>query len=481
MKTIAMKRSIGIIVALLCGPIVAVRAVSSEVRGVTDARNLQTDEPRVFKGQPDGAADYVPQSRPTDGQHLALTMEKLSGGIDPPRPLLVWAIGSSYTNMLGNGELWKEEIARRFPEAPSIEYRKMVGNSCPWQYLRGWARHLVIPDQPDVILTYTNGKPEDLDALLTELRSQTTADILVPSIHWRKRDQELWGKSENATDQDVAAVRAVCQKHGVEFVENRRDWGAYLQANKLPISALLKDPTHQSDFGAAIINRNMLAHLQTPAAYAYDPRSRERRVDPPPPQDGVTTVDFVGTRIDLVGRKSPGGGSLRVLIDDRPAADLDAFLMSYVMPDAKNARVGRGSVPRDQAPHGITLGTGVVPQDWTIVMTSDTGDYALSGSATGPDGAGNAFQPFTSRSGQITIEPGLWRRAERNRTGDRFTFSVRLACANEIDFKGPESERFSVRVGQMLANGPHRLTLQPARPGPTAVEYFRVYEPPLKP
>ena len=196
---------------------------------------------RVSKGKPEGAADYEAKISPTHGQHLALTIQKLEDGFEPDRPFLIWALGSSYTNMLGNGEAWKTEIPKRFPNAPKIEYRKMVGNSCPWQYLRGWARQLVIPDQPDLVITYTIGKPEDLEKLIIELRTHITADIIVPSIHWRERDQELWGKSENAKDQNVSAVRNICRKHRVEFVESRRGWAEYLKANNLPIPALLKD------------------------------------------------------------------------------------------------------------------------------------------------------------------------------------------------------------------------------------------------
>lgn len=469
-----------ILIAFLCGlpwPAVDLSGTASIAAG----RDLVTDEPKAPKGKPVGAADYRPVVDAAAGRHLGLSMRKLTQGIDPPRPFLIWAIGSSYTNMLGDGAIWQEEVSRRFPHAPPIVYRKMVGNSCPWQYLRGWARHLVIPDQPDLVITYTIGRPEDLDALLVELRTQTTADIIVPSIHWRERDQALWGLSENAADQDVAAVRAVCAKHGVEFVENRRDWAAYLAAHQLPISALLKDAVHQSDYGAEIINRNILAHLRESDHATHESRNRERRIEPPAVVDGSVTVAFAGTRIDLVGRRSAAGGSLRVAIDGEPAGSVDAFIVGYVQPDANNARVGRGSVPRDQAPHGVSLGSNVVPQDWTIVMTSDKGDYELTGSITGGDGVGNAFQLFTSRSGQIVIAAELWRRAERNRAGDRFTFAVRRACLDAIDFAGPEGERFTVRIAQMLANGPHRLTLCQDRPGPTPIEFFDVFEPPLKP
>lgn len=441
-------------------------------------RSLVTDEPVFAKGRPEGAAEYVAKAEASDGQHLALTMQKLQQGME--RPFLIWAIGSSYTNMLGSGEFWQRELPKRFPKTKQVEYRKMVGNSCPWQYLRGWARHLVIPDQPDLVITYTIGNPADLENLLVELRRHTTADIIVPSIHWRERDMPLWGKSENAADQDVAAVREVCRKYDVEFVENRRDWAAYLTANKLAVPALLKDAVHQSDYGAHIINSNILAHFRVPERFSYTPESREHLIQPEKQPDGSFIATFTGTRIDLHGTLSADGGTFRVLIDDKPAHETNAWLMSYVQPDAKNAKEGKGANPRDQSPHGITLGKGIVPQSWTLVMTSDSGDYELTGSITGPDGRGNAIQPFTSASGQIHIEPDLWRRAERNRTGDRFTFEIKPAVVDEVTFNGTAPASFVVRLAQMLPNTEHTLRLVPTKPGAATINALQVFQPPVR-
>ncbi len=469
-----MKRTLALLAALILAPLAVLRAAEPK-------RNLTTDEPRAPKGKPDGAPDYVPKSNPADGQHLALTMQKLGNGIDPSRPFLIWALGSSYCNMLGNGEAWKTEIPKRFPKAPPIEYRKMVGNSCPWQYLRGWARHLVVPDQPDLVLIYTIGNPADLEKLIVELRTHTTADIIVPSIHWRERDQELWGKSENAADQDVAAVREVCRKYDVEFIESRRDWGEYLKANNLPIPSLLKDAVHQSEYGAQIINANILAHLRRPEKFSYEPSSRERSIQPERDGQGSFKARFTGARIDLAGTKSPAGGTFTVLLDGKHADQAEAFLLTYVQPGEMNfkGRVDNSpTVPRDASPHGITLGKNVVPQTWTIAMTSDTGDYEVTGSVTGADGNGNAKQPFTSTSGQITIEPELWRRSERNHKGDRFTFEVRRAVVPEVSFEGSAGERFVLRLAEALPNTAHTLELRPVKAGEATIERFDIYSPP---
>ena len=121
-------------------------------------------------------------------------------------------------------------------------------------------------------------------------------------------------------------------------------------------------------------------------------------------------MTFTGNRIDLVGKTSPGVGSLRILID----------------------------------------------------------------------GKGNAFKPFTSTSGQIMIDPDLWRRAERNRTGDRFTFEVHRCVLDEISFKGEADQRFVTRLAQVLPNREHTLELVPTQPGEVSIERLDVFEPPIR-
>ena len=215
-----------------------------------------------------------------------------------------------------------------------------------------------------------------------------------------------------------------------------------------------------------------------PQAFSYEPASREKQLQPEKQPDDSFTAKFTGTRLDLHGITAPDGGTFRVLIDEKPARESNAWLMSYVQPDAKNAKEGKGANPRDQSPHGITLGQKIVPQTWTLVMTSDSGDYTLTGSVTGPDGQGNAFQPFTSPSGQILIEPDLWRRAERNRTGDRFTFEIKPAVLDEVTFTAPSATPFVLRLAQMLPNGDHTLRLVPTKPGIATINALQVFQPP---
>ena len=451
---------------------------------------------------PKGAAEYQAPPRPGDGSRMALTVQKLEKGFDPDRPLLVWAIGSSFTNGLGNGELLAALIRERFPRAPQIIYKKMAGNSTSYHFSHGWARHLVIPDQPDVVLIYNFGKTEDLEAMIAELRRQTTADIIVGSLHWCVPHKAVWPDPEAANShQDPQALRAVCQKYGAEFVENRRELTQYMLDNHLRIEDLLGDSVHQTRYAARMTVMNIARHFHRASHFEYDPLARERRVEveapsaaqmsggPWTPAQGgsaraatrkgsALSVRFRGNRVELIGWRGPEGGTADVRIDGRPASEVAAFYAGYIEPDKRNAPLPPNP-PRDRCPHAVTLGQNLIPQRWTITLTSDRGDYELVGSATGPDGRGNAFQPFTSLSGQILIDPRFWRDAKNNRTGDRFVFEVLRSTVSRVDFQAPAWEKFRLRLAAGLPCGEHVLELVACGDGAVVVDAVDVFEPPL--
>lgn len=450
---------------------------------------------------PEGAASYEAPARATDGANMVLTVKKLCDGFDPPRPLVIWAIGSSFTNGLGNGDRLKAIIAERFPKVPEIVYRKQAGSSTSYHFCRGWARHLVIPDQPDVVLIYNFGDPNDLEKLIVELRRTTTADIIVGTLHWVTPQKPVWPDPDApTTHQDFAAMREICKKYGVEFVENRRELTEYMVKNKLGVNDLLGDSVHETRFAADCTVQNIARHFHAAEQGNYKPEERERRVavtseavklEGPwtatangsgrQTTGGRLTLQFSGNRVELIGRRRPDGGKAQVLIDGKPGDQLPVFHAGYVQPDKGNVP-SPPMAPRDRSPHRVDLGPAesIIPQQWTITMTNDEGDYELTGSVTGPDGRGNAFQPFTSKSGQILVEPAMWRAAKTNRTGDRFAFAVFRSTVGEVDFAGEQEERFRIRLAQGLENGPHTLELIAAGDGPTEIDAFEVFEPPLK-
>ena len=455
-------------------------------------------EARPAPRPPEGAAEYKAPPRPTDGANMALAVEKLEKGFDVQRPFLIWAIGSSFTNGLGDGSTLIGLLKPRFPNMPKIVYKRFAGNSTPYHLTRGWARHLVIPEHPDVVILYNFGKVDDLEKLIVDLRKATTADILVGTIHWCRPHEKQWPDPDlPCSHQDIPKLRAVCRKHGVELVESRREITEYMLANKLEIKSLLADAVHENAYASLMTNMNIARHFHRPAGgFAYDPRTRERRIKPEASPDvtlhgnwakgtgSVSTTDkgaaievrFTGNRIDLIRWRHAEGGSAEVWLDGKPAAQAPVFRASYIKPNPKNAPAPPNP-PRDRSPHRLALGTNVVPQSWTLTMTSDAGDYQLVGSVTGPDGTGNNRKSFTSKSGQITIEREFWRQPETNRTGDTWTFEVTRCTIGRVSFseQGPR-----VTLAHSLTNGPHTLKLIAQGNGPIAIAAFDVFEPPLK-
>ena len=462
--------------------------------------------------------------RPDDGRYLALSLRKLTNGIDPERPFLIWGIGPSYLNFLGDGTDLACHLRRRFPHAPPIIYKKHVGSSVPWRYVLGWANHVVVPEQPDLVLLYGIGLESDLEKIFETLRRNTTADIVVASVHWKADDIQYWGKDEDATNfADIPEMRRICEKHDVEFVENRKEWAQYLRDHDMkvevdPEHGLLQDAVHQSKYGALVINENIVRHFAVRDAYAYAPDNRERRLSVTrgkaasgkeaatisagdwAVEEGVANttasdsrikVRFTGNRIDLIGAKSLDGGKARITLDGLPAQDVPCFLAGPIVCGANNARPKSGSV-RDIGPHGIILGESLVPQTWTILVIDDEGSYELTGSVTGADGKGNMLKPFVSNSGQIGIPPELWRHGAGcvpflnpwdgkivNKTGDTYSFDVYRACQPIVDFRGQDGE-FRVNLFQALSNQEHVLELITVGDDRVTVKCFDVFEPPLR-
>lgn len=62
--------------------------------------------------------------RPGEGKDLAQSVAKLERRLGlPDKPFLIWAVGSSFTNGLGDGSDLRQLLYERFPNAPEIGTR----------------------------------------------------------------------------------------------------------------------------------------------------------------------------------------------------------------------------------------------------------------------------------------------------------------------------------------------------------------------
>lgn len=455
-------------------------------------------------------ANEIITNKEEDGKYLAATVAKLEGKLGiPGKPFLIWGVGSSWTNFLSDLEPWRQFIRQHFPNAPEIVYKRRAGSGTPYEYAHGWVHTQVLEEQPDLVFCYTNGSLEGLEAMLKDIRQHSTADIIIPSLHFFENSKLI---PQQINDPVFDKIRDICQKYNAQFVDNRRELAAWLLKNNQPVKYLLGDPVHQNEIGKLLINENISAHFVKNDNPAYNPEQMEKQLFLPEAYKSVDKqftfsegwelkdkmlvssksganikIGFSGNRIDLIGLKTTVGGDLKIIIDDKPAGQFPAYFISFVEPAITNmshfgtfSRYSGGN--NDTGPHGVWLGNDINPQTWTIRMTDNEGNYELRGRKTRLDGNGNNRKMFESKSGQIIIDPALWRHPESNINGDYWTFNVYRCTTNKVNFKSAldKPEVFSIPLAQNLTNGPHTLEIIYEGAGEVSIGSFYVFTPMLK-
>lgn len=467
--------------------------------------------------------ENVTKPSPGDGLNLGLSKAKLAGKAGVPgRPFVIWAIGSSWTNGLGRGEELKRMVREVYPDAPEIIYHARMGSGAPYDYVRGWAMTGVAKDQPDLVITYTGGTAEGLEELIKAVRSQTTADIIVPTLHFTD-DKPL--TPEVIESGRFEKYRDICRKYGVQVVENRQELAQWLQKNGKEPSDLRpgKNDVHQNRLGSLLTNENIWRHLVAPIGKDEIPKDRERiislveamkensdsgvrfqgnwRVDgefvvSDSPEASIEFT-FEGNRLDILGESIANGGTLTANVNGKRLDQLEAFSVSLIQQPDTNAVHGSGKTPRyptssggSQAtgPHGILLGSNIVPQNWRIEMLDNAGNFRLVGSKTGHDGEGNALEAWTSKSGQILFDPSLWRYANMadlkkpdvfsNHPGDFWPFTVTREVSGPISFRSDSPSPVDATLFKLAPNMKHVVQLTP-KDGPVRLKALVAYRPPL--
>ncbi|MBL8619538.1 MAG: SGNH/GDSL hydrolase family protein [Deltaproteobacteria bacterium] len=414
---------------------------------------------------PPGAAPYTPALWPAAADFAPRARQSLRAPRDPSRPFLVYAIGSSFTNGLGLGRVAFEQLRAACPGAPPLVWRQTVGNATPWQYLRGWLEGDVIPANPDLVLIYTVGMMHHLDDILAQLRKRTTAEVVVPTVHWRANDASHWGQREDAPDQDVAALRATCAKHGAFVLEHRAELARYMRENNLPIDALLRDKFHQSRYGTHILQLLFAAALAAPTSGAVDPRVEIHALNRSLTPGAPLALTVRGGRFDL--GLDAGAGRLRVQIDDQPAPAHRAAVLGPVRFSPANAAIP-GATPRETGPHGVRPGPAGLhgPDQWTLTVLDPPTRYLFEAAGAGPQGEGLIAEDSASADGQLLVPARWWRYPERSRPGDTYQISVQRGVVDEVSAAlDPQAARHlggyvEHRLAVGLSPGAHRLVLQ---------------------
>ena len=385
------------------------------------------------------AADLRPVPPPEHpeflGAKIQRTMALLESGKYTHRPVRIMFYGQSIEG--GWTELLIQRLRERYPETQIVFENRAIGGWFVWR-LKKTLKHDILHWQPDLVLfSAYQGTAEVWERFLSDLRRETTADIIIRTQHMSRHDK----LDDPVDNSESISLRHLAQKYDVELIELRAEWMNYLKTHQFPTMELLRDGIHLNGKGDALMAMLYERHFR------YNPSSRQgwantvRRFDTmrfaedrkadeivlsgegwkrtdrgyaqsASPQDSLK-LKFVGTRVDLV--LPPGRGGATIRIDGKRPSEIGLF--HGTKPWART-REHYGYLPNDLMAYH--LGPGAQEETWTLTYTHASPDkvhvrFKLTGSKTGLDGEGENDRDFISKSGRITILADDWGTAVRGR------------------------------------------------------------------
>lgn len=465
---------------------VAHSAVSVYTLDEKDA--LQENNSRIEL--PTFPAPKIVRDNPWHGRNLQRTLRLMAESTPQKRNTVRILV---YGQSISQQDWWKEvhaDLRRRFPHADLVMENRAIGGFAS-NVLRRPAEHDLYPFYPDLVIFHVYGGEPDYEALITEIRNRTTAEVLLVNDHLSSGQESDTRGGEWHEQHSMVWLPALAEKLGSGYADIRGPWRQYLKDNGLTVSSLLSDGVHLNAQGnflmAELIKPFLRVHdkpltpseKQNAEAIKTIPVGKEVRW-----QRGRLICPFEGNRVEVIA--SPGRKECRparVLIDGKNPAELGLFYVTRPSATVDNIwpaviRVGHEK-PR-------------VAEDWTLTVTSvndaeKTWTFSVSGSVTGPDGEGDSKERFVSKSGRVVIEPGDWYvNQARGLSGKVMPmgFQVRwqvrpLFTETYADVPIPDDTKEAVTtLAQDLPNGKHTLELVADRgETPPIIRAIRVYRP----
>lgn len=474
--------------ALLHGTVATVMTMTQTEKAATALANDGESQP---------PPNYPKPAPPSDPSRLGLGIQRSMSLIATSTPqknkrARILFYGQSITEQ----KWWQyvsDDLRKRFRYTDLSIENHAIGGFASQMLVRD-AESALYPWYPDLVIFHVYGDHNEYENIIRRLRERTTADILLQTDHVT-RDSDLTEETDPTKIQmkgemwnsfmNYVHIPNVAKKYGAGIVDVRGGWKAYLKANNLKASDLLKDGVHLNDHGCwlmAELIKQYLVYRPELAATVVQDRQKTFVVGKDIQWKGDRLkLDFIGNRVDL--DSSFYDRPVDVLIDGKKPSEwpeLYAFTRSTVYPGTPWPGVMR---VQHEKP--------VIVEEWTIQITEHTDDlkkfsFEVSGSKTGQDGKGTNTEKFVSNSGRIVIEPADWS-LERSREftkkplpdGFRLTFKVIPLFMDS--FSGRLSvdltKDYMTMVAQGLPNGPHTLEVVSTTGQPVSISRVQVYKP----
>lgn len=332
---------------------------------------------------------------------------------------------------------------------------------------------------PDLVIFHVYGNHYFYESLIRFIRSRTAAEVLVQADHIAAGEDNLsfTDLSNWSNKMCFQTIPGYATKYGFEFMDSRRQWREYLQANSLTSVQLRKDDVHLNDHGCFVQAELTNLHLVYKPKFTPDPNGlvTEYQVGPDVQiVEGKITLPFNGNKIELVPSQAKAT-KLYIKVDDKKPSE---FVTCYnITRPMKNGSFWNGGfMPRiPQAMPQV--------EEWTLKFTSQYG-FEVRGSKTGIDGTGNVDQKFVSNSGRVVIHPKDWWTPKSwgnwlFTVGQEIKWNSYAMFADSLDFTSvsiSSDKENALNAVQGLPNGQHTLEITSST-GEFPIKTIRVYKP----
>jgi|GEM_PF-1387335 len=435
----------------------------------------------------------LPKPLPANSE-LSRTMERLRGSTaQKPSHLKVLFYGQSITR-----QPWWNEVIKWFETTyPTVkfEFLMQASGGMAANKMRRASEQDVIPLQPDLIIYQNYGDYLDIDAIIRDWRTRTTAEIMLQTWHLGTENPDAFASIERM---NYLYMPNVCERYGCYLLDVRTAWKDYVKAKNIANDALTRDGIHLNAEGITLMAKLVIdAFGNYPASgIPSDPMHLVETFEigkDLPWYQGRLLADFDGTRIDIVARSDAklAADLASVTIDGKKPSEFpEAYAFTRPNTNGKAIDLPEPGWPWViGAPMRIDRTAKLLVEYWTLSITQRNGNdfqFTVAGSLTGNDGSGSRNAKFVSPSGRVVIAPEDWHTDGAENTGFNLTGNkvVWKAIALHTDRYPPSALPGDATLPEPatmiiagLSNKRHRIELKTKDGKALPLSAVRVYRP----